>query len=71
MPFRPPFGVNDDGTITVLLTAGEPETGLWCGKCLLSSRARVPLYQVDWNGSTLVTVIEVCPGCEETSADDR
>lgn len=47
------------------ITAGEPETGLWCPACLLPSRVRTPLYLAGDHGSFLAAVSDSCAGCEE------
>jgi hypothetical protein len=49
----------------VLVSAGEPETGLWCSRCLLPSRIRVPVYLTSEHGSFLAARSDACPGCDE------
>jgi hypothetical protein len=41
------------------ITAGDPETGLWCPVCLVDSRLRIPLYLDGEHAGG----IEICPGC--------
>jgi len=47
----------------VFVSAGTPQTGLWCGKCLLPSRVRIPVYVTSERGSSLVTVHDACEDC--------
>jgi hypothetical protein len=55
----------DPPPYVVLLSAGEPETGLWCGRCLLPSRIRVPFCITSEQGSFLAGTAEGCPDCGE------
>jgi hypothetical protein len=41
------------------ITAGDPETGLWCPVCLVDTRLRIPLYLDGEQAGG----IEICPGC--------
>lgn len=55
----------DGGSVTVTITPGEPETGLWCGACQLPSLIRVALYCFSKTGVTQLGTAEGCPGCME------
>jgi hypothetical protein len=47
----------------VIISAGEPETGLWCPDCLLPSRVRIPIYVTSETGSSLTTTADECQDC--------
>jgi hypothetical protein len=53
------------GAYTVLLSTGEPETGLWCVECLLPSRVRIPVVMITEAGAsdTAVPAVDVCTSC--------
>ena len=46
------------------VSAGTPETGLWCSRCLLPSRVRVPIYLTSEAGSSLLGVWDACEECD-------
>lgn len=46
--------------VTVNLTVGEPETGLWCERCALPSRAELPIYAVTNRGVSKLSPVSVC-----------
>jgi len=48
----------------VWITTGEPETGLWCDRCMLPARIRIPIYQMSASGFTPLTVYDVCAECD-------
>lgn len=52
-------------SVTVLLSAGEPETGLWCDACLLPSRIRVPITMITTAGAsdTAIPPVGICTEC--------
>jgi hypothetical protein len=52
MPAMIPGGhLSEDGrSIVVELAAGTPETGIWCGECLLPSGVRVPIFTLTDDG---------------------
>ena len=49
----------------VFVAASEPETGLWCDSCLLSSVVRVPLVMITESGAsdTVLSPVELCTEC--------
>ena len=49
-------------SVILTFTAGEPETGLWCGTCLLPSVIRIPVLV----GGKVIGTAEACAGCDET-----
>jgi hypothetical protein len=55
----------DGRTVTVTVTPGAPQTGLWCPACQLPTLIRVPLYAVSEGGVTLLGTAEECHGCME------
>lgn len=52
-------------TVTVLISIGKTETGLWCDRCLLPSRVRVHLIMTTETGSsdTAISPVERCEEC--------
>ena len=50
-------------TYVVLVSAGEPETGLWCDTCLLASRVRVPIFLTSEAGSSDGPPFDQCLRC--------
>jgi hypothetical protein len=52
MPAMIPGGqLSEDGqSVIIRITAGTPETGIWCGKCLLPSGVRIPMYVLTDDG---------------------
>jgi hypothetical protein len=57
----------DGRSVVLTVVPGEPETGLWCGRCLLPSLIRVPLLALGAAGVTRLGTAEGCPGCLEES----
>lgn len=57
----------------VLIAPGEPETGLWCGSCLLPSVVRVPLIMITENGAdtSALSPAELCTECGEQELTRR
>jgi hypothetical protein len=53
------------GPYVVMVTPGEPETGLWCDRCNLPSLVRFPLYLTSEEGSSPCGVGWTCPGCDD------
>lgn len=54
----------------VFISAGEPETGLWCDACLLPSRVRVPVITLTETGSddTAIPPVDACTECRKRFA---
>jgi hypothetical protein len=62
MATAPGHALAPDGrSVIVTFTAGEPETGLWCGTCLLPSVIRIPFLI----GGKVISTAEACAGCDE------
>lgn len=53
-------------TETIEVTVGEPETGLWCGICLLPSAVAVPVTGTLRESILFVSASMFCTGCERT-----
>jgi hypothetical protein len=53
----------DGRSVVIDVIPGEPETGLWCGTCLLPSLVRVPLLALGQAGVTQLGTAEGCAGC--------
>lgn len=51
----------------VFISAGKPETGLWCDACQLPSRVRVPVTMVTETGAddTTIPPIDACTECRK------
>lgn len=50
--------------VTVWVTTGEPETGLWCDRCLFPARIRIPVYLMTASGFTPLGVYDACTECD-------
>lgn len=48
----------------VIVTHGEPETGLWCPTCLLPSAVLWPLVLIGENGADDAGCVILCDGCD-------
>lgn len=55
----------DGRSVVLTVSPGTPETGQWCGTCLLPSLVRVPLLAISDAGVTRLGTAEGCPGCME------
>ena len=56
--------LSEDGrSVIVTLIPGLPETGLWCGSCLLPSVIRVPVYTLAESGPRLLLAATECTEC--------
>lgn len=55
---------DDQAPCTLIITWGEPETGIWCPTCLLPSALRWPLYLLGEDGigsePGTLTTCDVC-----------
>jgi hypothetical protein len=51
-------------TVVLWVTAGEPETGIWCDRCLTSATVRVPLYVMGASGFSPVGQVVRCTRCD-------
>lgn len=49
--------------VHLALTPGTPETGIWCEPCALPSVVRVPFYNVNESGVSLVAAAAACTEC--------
>lgn len=49
--------------ITFWLVLGTVETGVWCDRCLVPSRIRVPVYRVNEHGVALHCNLLNCLEC--------
>lgn len=52
-----------------LVSTGQPETGLWCDRCLLPSRIRFTVYVTTEHGSRPIGVIDACQDCGHRRED--
>lgn len=46
--------------VTVNLTVGEPELGLWCETCALPSLVEFPIYAITEQGVTQMGAVPLC-----------
>lgn len=49
--------------MVIEVTVGDPETGLWCGTCLLPSVVAIPVMAVCGSRIVSLTVFRECPDC--------
>lgn len=52
-----------DHLAIVDIVSGTPETGLWCGVCLLPSVIHVPVCTLTESGPQLLATYTQCDGC--------
>lgn len=53
-------------TETIEVEVGEPETGLWCGTCLLPSAVAIPVTATLRGSILSVSAAMFCADCERT-----
>ena len=60
-------------TVTVQISHGTPDTGLWCNACLLPSGIGVPVYALGGDGPRLLVYTRMCLDCglPLTATEDR
>jgi hypothetical protein len=47
-----------------MISAGHPETGLWCPRCLLPARVRITVYMISEDGSSPICTQDWCTECD-------
>lgn len=50
-------------TVTVHVTAGDPEPGYWCDRCLLPSAVELPIHGLHEHGVMELGRLRACPDC--------
>lgn len=51
------------GAFIDMISAGTPETGLWCDACQLPSRVRIRIFATHEGGSDLFGTWDECQEC--------